>query len=161
MQKISAIILRAEENIAAFLLCLIATLVFLSAVARTIGYPINWAGDASLLAFGWLTFLGSDVIIRHRHLIRIDMLEKKLPGGIRKALTLIFDIMMILFVLLLVVYGFKLVSQSWNRSFNTLSISYAWCTLAVPTGSVLMLQSLTEKFLGDIRGTDNRPVAGE
>ena len=49
-------------------------------------------------------------------------------------------------------YGFKLVSQSWHRSFNTLSISYAWCTLAVHTGSVLMLQSLIEKFIGDVRG---------
>ena len=153
MHKISAVILRVEENIAAALLCVIATLIFISAIARTAGHPINWAGDASLLAFGWLTFLGSDVIIRHRHLIRIDIIEQTLPKGLRKALTILFDIFMVLFILLLVVYGFKLVSQSWHRSFNTLSISYAWCTLAVPTGSVLMLQSLIEKFIGDIRGT--------
>ena len=129
MHKISAVILRVEENIAAALLCVIATLIFISAIARTAGHPINWAGDASLLAFGWLTFLGSDVIIRHRHLIRIDIIEQKLPKGLRKALTILFDIFMVLLILLL------------------------GCTLAVPTGSVLMLQSLIEKFIGDIRGT--------
>lgn len=37
--------------------------------------------------------------------------------------------MMVLFLLILIVYGFMLVSQSWNRTFNTLKMSYAWCTL--------------------------------
>lgn len=151
MSKLADIVLKVEEIVAAFLLCLISALVFLSAIARTIGQPINWAQDVSLLAFGWLTFIGSDVIIRQKHLIRIDMLVNKLPRSIQKPLTLIFDVLMLLFLLILVVYGYMLVDQSWLRTFNTLHISYAWCTLAVPVGAFFMFFSILGKLKEDIK----------
>lgn len=154
MKKISTVILKAEELLAGAMLCMIAVLVFWSAVARTIGMPVNWAQDVSLLAFGWLTFIGSDIIIKSGSLIRIDMLVNKFPKVIQKILMLVFDFFMLLFLLILIVYGFLLVSQSWNRTFNTLKMSYAWCTLAVPVGSLLMIFSMFGKLIDDIK----RPV---
>ena len=133
------------------MLCMIAVLVFWSAVARTIGMPVNWAQDVSLLAFGWLTFIGSDIIIKSGGLIRIDMLSNRFPKAVPTTLMLGVDFFMLLFLLILIVYGFLLVSQSWNRTFNTLKMSYAWCTLAVPVGSLLMFFSMIGKVLGDIR----------
>lgn len=151
MKKISNLILKAEEVLAGAMLCLIAVLVFWSAIARTVGMPVNWAQDISLLAFAWLTFIGSDIIIKTGNLIRIDMIVNLFPKFIQKILTLIFDILMLLFLLVLIVYGFILVSQSWNRMFNTLKISYAWCTLAVPVGACLMFFSSIEKLITDIK----------
>ena len=151
MKKISAVILKTEELLAGAMLCMIAVLVFWSAVARTIGMPVNWAQDVSLLAFGWLTFIGSDIIIKSGGLIRIDMLSNRFPKAVQKTLMLVFDVFMLLFLLILIVYGFLLVSQSWNRTFNTLKMSYARCTLAVPVGSLLMFFSMIGKMLGDIR----------
>ena len=151
MKKISAVILKTVELLAGAMLCMIAVLVFWSAVARTIGMPVNWAQDVSLLAFGWLTFIGSDIIIKSGGLIRIDMLSNRFPKAVQKTLMLVFDVFMLLFLLILIVYGFLLVSQSWNRTFNTLKMSYAWCTLAVPVGSLLMFFSMIGKMLGDIR----------
>ena len=151
MKKISAVILKTEELLAGAMLCMIAVLVFWSAVARTIGMPVNWAQDVSLLAFGWLTFIGSDIIIKSGGLIRIDMLSNRVPKAVQKTLMLVFDVFMLLILLILIVYGFLLVSQSWNRTFNTLKMSYAWCTLAVPVGSLLMFFSMIGKMLGDIR----------
>ena len=154
MKKISAVILKTEELLAGAMLCMIAVLVFWSAVARTIGMPVNWAQDVSLLAFGWLTFIGSDIIIKSGGLIRIDMLSNRFPKAVQKTLMLVFDVFMLLFLLILIVYGFLLVSQSWNRTFNTLKMSYAWCTLAVPIGSLLMIFTIIGKLIGDLR----RPV---
>ena len=79
------------------------------------------------------------------------MLADKLPAAVQKILTLIFDVMMVLFLLILIVYGFILVSLSWNRTFNTMKMSYAWCTLAVPVGSLLMFFSTIGKTIGDIK----------
>ena len=156
MKKISNLVLRAEEVLAGCMLCLIAVLVLWSAIARTVGMPVNWAQDISLLAFAWLTFIGSDIIIKTGNLIRIDMVVNLFPKSIQKILTLIFDLMMLLFLLVLIVYGFILVSQSWNRTFNTLKLSYAWCTLAVPGGALLMFFSAVGKLIGDIKA----PVKG-
>ena len=64
MNKFEATVYKIEAVIASVLLCLISVLVFVSAVARTFGRPINWTQDFALLAFAWLTFLGSDVLAR-------------------------------------------------------------------------------------------------
>lgn len=151
MKKISNIVLKIESLFAGSMLCMISVLVFISAIARTIGKPINWAQDISLLAFAWLTFIGADIVAKTGNLIRIDMLEKKFPKAIRKIMMLVFDVAMVLFLLILIVYGFMLVSQSWFRTFNTLKLSYAWCTLSVPVGSVLLFFTMTGKLITDLR----------
>ena len=115
MKKISDMILRTEEILAGGMLVLISVLVFLSAVARTVGMPVNWAQDVSLLAFGWLTFIGSDIIARAGSLIRIDMLSNKLPAAVQKVLAVVFDVLMVLFLLILIVYGFLLVCVVFYR----------------------------------------------
>ena len=151
MKKISNAVLRIEEVLAGAMLILISVLVFFSAIARTVGMPINWAQDISLLAFAWLTFIGADIVAKTGNLIRIDMLEKWLPKTIRKGLALIFDVAMILFLLILIVYGFLLVSQSWYRTFQTMKMSYAWCTLSVPVGSVLLFFTMGAKLFTDFK----------
>ena len=151
MKKISNAVLRIEEVLAGAMLIMISVLVFLSAIARTVGMPINWAQDISLLAFAWLTFIGADIVAKTGNLIRIDMLEKHFPKGLRKVMTLVFDVAIVLFLLILIVYGFLLVSQSWYRTFQTLKMSYAWCTLSVPVGSVLLFFTMGAKLFTDFK----------
>lgn len=151
MKKVSDIVLKIELLLTGILLAGISVLVFGAAVARTVGMPINWAQDIALLAFGWLTFLGGDVIAKSDKLICIDMLTIHLPKFVQKLLGIIFDIGMILFLLILVGFGFVLVSQSWDRMFNTLRLSYAWCTLSVPVGSMLMLITVAGNLIRDIK----------
>jgi len=151
MKKLSETVLKAEEAFTSALLVLITVLVFASAIARTLHHPINWAQDVSLLAFGWLTFIGADLVIKKGGLIRIDMIANKLPQAVQKILAIINDVLMLLFLLILVIYGGILVSQSWLRTFNTLPISYAWCTLAVPVGAFFMLFSIVAKSIEDVK----------
>lgn len=150
MKQLAAIVLKVEELIASALLCIISVLVFISAVARTFGRPINWTQDVALLAFAWLTFIGSDVLARSGKLINIDMLIYLLPKGLQKIIGIIFDVMMVIFLAVLLFYGYKLVTQSWFRVFNTLKLSYAWCTMAVPVGAFLMLTSMINRTISDI-----------
>lgn len=151
MKKLSGLVYKVEAVLSSGLLILISVLVFGSAVTRTLGMPINWAQDISLLAFGWLTFLGADVVARSGKLINIDMLTNHLPKLVQKILGIIFDLMMLLFLFILIVYGFLLVSQSWTRLFNTLKLSYAWCTLAVPVGSLLLFTTMAGNLIADIK----------
>ena len=148
--KVEKVIYNFERLFTALLLCTISVLVFLSAVMRKIGVPINWAQDFSLLCFAWLTFIGGDLLMRTSRLISIDMVTKLLPKFIQKWLTVVFDILMMCFLLVLIKYGFPLVNQSWNRLFNTLNLSYAWCTLCVPVGSILMMETLLHNTIDDL-----------
>lgn len=151
MNKFSRFVLFVEEIISGSLLCLISVLVFISAVARTLDHPINWAQDIALLSFGWLTFIGADVLAKSGKLINIDLLVKRFPRVIQNLLAVIFDFMMLVFLFVLIFYGIKLVSQSFNRMFNTLNMSYAWCTMAVPTGSTLMFITISKRTFKDLK----------
>lgn len=141
IKRLYAAFCRFELWTAACLLLAISTLVFISAVARYLRMPLNWATDISLLLFAWMVFLGGDIVVRETNLISVDMFQKKLPLWMQKTLMFVFYVMIMVFLVILARYGVPLLRRNWKRQFQVLPISYSWCTLAVPVGSVLMCLS--------------------
>ena len=133
MKKFYEKVCKLEELIALILVAGIAVLVFVSALMRTIGHPLNWAQDVALIAFAWLIFLGSDVAMRGSGLIGVDLFVKKFPAGVQKVLDILFKVIIAAF------YG--MTTTGWARQITSLHISYSWVTMAVPVGSFFMLIS--------------------
>jgi len=132
---------QAEEVLTNLFLVAITGLVFLSAVARTIHHPLNWAVDISLLLFAWEVFLGGDIAIRNTKLIGVEIIADKLPNWMQKMLSISFFCMIIGFCLFLTFFGIKLSAENTKRLFQVLPISYSWCTLCVPVGCFFMAVS--------------------
>ena len=72
MKKAYAKFCQLEQWLAMVLLAGITVLVFSAALMRTIGYPLNWAQDAALIMFAWLSFIGGDIALHSTGLIGID-----------------------------------------------------------------------------------------
>ena len=140
-----------EGIIANILLISIFALVFLSAFTRTLGHPINWAQDAALVAFAWMTFLGSDLAIRNTRLIGIEVLTKHFPKIIQKYLDIIFKVIIIIFLIILIRYGYVMVITGIRRTITTLGISYAYVTASVPVGAFLMIISTVIRLIESIK----------
>ncbi|MDD3903599.1 MAG: TRAP transporter small permease [Sphaerochaeta sp.] len=140
-----------EELVASLLLVAITALVFISAIARTLRHPFNWAVDISLLLFAWQVFLGGDIAVRNTNLIGVELLVNKFPGIVQKWLKIIFFVMIIIFLGVLVYFGVPLLLQNWKRLFQVLPISYSWCTLSVPVGSFLMMISASIRLVEIIK----------
>ncbi|MCR5724968.1 MAG: TRAP transporter small permease [Treponema sp.] len=132
---------RVEEFLTNFFLAAITVLVFLSAVARTVKHPLNWAVDLSLLLFAWEVFLGGDIAVRNTKLIGVEVLADKLPAKVQKAMAVVFFVMIIAFCLFLTYFGVKLSFENTKRLFQVLGISYSWCTICVPIGCFFMAVS--------------------
>lgn len=161
MKKIYKAFCKFEEWFAMFLLGGLAVLVFISALMRTIKHPLNWAQDVALVAFAWLIFFGSDIAVRGSGLIGIDMLVKKFPAKVRKAIDIIFKIMIIIFLGILVYYGYKMTVTGWKRQITALSISYGWVTMAVPVGSFFMILSTVIKLVERIKTPASQEIKKE
>ncbi len=129
---------KIEETITNSILVAITILVFLSAIARTIGHPLNWAVDISLLLFAWEVFLGGDLAIRNSKLIGVEILINRFPVKVQKTLSFVFFCMIIAFCLFLTFFGVILCLDNTKRLFQVLPISYSWCTLCVPVGCFCM-----------------------
>ena len=99
---------RLEMWLASALLMAIATLVFVSAVARTLRHPLNWAVDISMLLFAWLVFIGGDIVVRETNLISVDLFQRLLPPLWRRVLQTAFLLLMMGFLAVLIRYGVPL-----------------------------------------------------
>lgn len=161
MKKVYRAFCKFEEILAMVLLGGLAALVFISALMRTLKHPLNWAQDVALVAFAWLIFFGSDIAVRGAGLIGIDMLVKKFPKKVQKALDIIFKLMILVFLCILVYYGIIMTKTGWKRQITALEISYGWVTMAVPTGAFFMIISTMIKLVERIRTPADQDIKKE
>ncbi|KKK37518.1 hypothetical protein WQ57_13850 [Mesobacillus campisalis] len=146
MKKLYGHFCKVEETLVKSFLISITLLVFLSAIFRTIKYPINWAVDLSMLLFAWVIFLGADMAIRKAELVNMDLLINRLTENGRKIVMSVWNVVILLFLGFLLWYGVPLAMESTSRQFQTLGISYSWATISVPVGAFLMMVSTVIKI---------------
>jgi len=122
-------------------------LVFIAAFTRYIGYPINWSVDMAQCLFAWCTFLAADIAMRNNKLMRVDFFVKKLPEQFRSKIELLNLIIIFVFLIALIGYGFYLSYTTRFRTFQGIpGFSYTWVTLSVPLGSLLMSITTVQKI---------------
>lgn len=139
MKKLYNYFVKAEEIIACLMLAGIVGLMFLSAVLRKAGLPLNWAGDTSLLLFTWACFFGADLAIREKSLVNVDMLLSKFPVRVQKVIRISCHIAAMALLLSFVYFGVPLCIESVDRKFSNMNLSYSWASSSVPAGSLLLL----------------------
>ena len=136
-----------EETIVAVFIAAITFLVFVSAIARGMGYPINWAPDTAMLLLAWVIFLGADAALRRMDFIRVDILIRKFPPKLQKFLYYLYYVAIVMFLGLLVRFGIPLSIENSRRNFQALDISYSWATMSVPVGAFAMIITIIIKLV--------------
>ena len=138
---------RVEEIIVAVFVAFIAFLIFVSALAREAGHPINWALDTALLLLSWVVFLGADTALRRADFIRVDILLLRLPVKLQKFLYYFYYFVVIMFLLLVIRFGIPLSLENTKRNFQGMEISYSWATISAPVGAFLMIITIILKLI--------------
>ncbi|MEA4863992.1 MAG: TRAP transporter small permease [Sphaerochaeta sp.] len=146
----------AELYITASLFMIIVTLVFISAVTRKIGFPIQWTMDVTKLCFAWLAFMSGDIALRKGALPGVDMIVQKVPTKTQLVLKYLSRILMFALLVFFIYFGFKLAMSNAKRTFQTLRISYSWVSISLPVCSVLMALSLITNTIDDFTKKSSR-----
>ncbi|ADQ06249.1 Tripartite ATP-independent periplasmic transporter DctQ component [Caldicellulosiruptor hydrothermalis 108] len=147
MKKIDEIVFRCEKILAQILIISMSAAVFLAAIARTIGRPIQWGIDLATFLFAWCVFISGDVALRENKLMNVDFLLKKLPYNVRKWIEVFNYVIILIFLLTLIVFGFYLSYTTRYRTFQGIpNFSYTWVTISVPIGSLLMVRTVVLKI---------------
>ena len=140
MKKIYEFICKKEMLMAQWALGILALLVFVAAVGRTLYYPLNWAMDAATFLFAWTVFLGADAAMRLDRLFCIEVITSKLPQKAQLYFKFINYIIIVIFLVGMIGYGLWLSYTTRLRTFQGIpGFSYSWVTLSVPIGCALML----------------------
>ena len=143
---------KAEVAVASICLITCVSVIFISALLRVIGHPINWATDLSLLLFTWSTFMGADIAFRAGKLVNVDILANMLPDCMRKWNKIVIYSVCLIFLCALVYLGLIQSVKTWHRSFNGISwLSYTWVTLSVPVCCLSMVVTTLLKIRDTVK----------
>lgn len=138
-----------DIELAVGVVLLISTVFILTfaAILRTIGFPINWGLDLALLMFTWSVYVGADTALRDDKMVNVEIFQQFLKPKTKKILQLFIYILILIFLLLMVYYGFFLAYSSRFRTFQGIPfLSYTWATLSMPIPSVFMIITTSLKI---------------
>lgn len=140
LRKIYSVVCEVEERAARFFLTASVVVVLYAAFTRYLGYPVAWGMEFATFLFSWAVFLAADVALRYNRHPSVDLLVARLPVKVRLGIKLFNYALMLAFLAVLLYYGSIL---TWTTRFRTYSgipgFSYAWPTLSVPVGSLLLI----------------------
>lgn len=131
-----------ENQIGSLLLAAIVMLVFVAAVMRSFGHPVIWSVDLAQLLFIWLCFIGASRALRLRAHLGVDLLVRYLGRRNRLLLEIVLAVICLVFLAFMCVEGTHLTLLNRERLFGDSGLSYAYVTIAVPAGGILLSLSI-------------------
>jgi len=143
----SALVEKAELAAGILLLAIITVLVFIAAVMRFFGHPLIWSVDLAQLLFIWLCFFGAARAMRKRVHLGVDFLVRLFPRRVRLVIETLLYVLFTLFLLRLTYEGYKLTMLNLERLYGDSGLSYAWVTIAVPAGSILLVLAMLSNLI--------------
>ncbi len=147
-----------ELAIAALLLAAATLLVFVAAVMRFFGQPLIWSVDMAQLLFIWLCFIGATRAMRAKGHLGVDLLVRALPYRSRLTVETVVTLAVLVFLAVLAVEGTKLTWLNRQRIYGDSGLSYAFVTVAVPIGCVMLIGALLHNLADAWRRRDGRTL---
>lgn len=112
--------------------------------------PMVWAEQLASYTMVWLAFISAAIAFRQGAHIGMTLLSSRFSGWIKKLVTNLSHLLILLFLVFLTWWGFVHTADvSGQSSPVVFNISMMWPYLAVPSGAILMIiQELKVIFVG-------------
>lgn len=113
--------------------------------SRYLGISIIWTGEVANYSFIWAVFMGAAVMVNRREHFNFDFLLNKFTGKSRIYLSIINDLILILFNIAIFYYGIQAVGNFWDYkwvSLPSLKMSYVWISVPI-MGLTMVIYSLS------------------
>lgn len=128
-----------EEIIGGVILVVMCLLGGIQVVSRyVLTAPLAWTEELATMLFAWLVFIGASVALKKNEHFAIDVVVKLLPATLRRFAMVVRHFAVLLFCVLMIIYGLKLVVMNWQVLTPMLEISRGWVYLSLPVGSLMM-----------------------
>lgn len=131
---------RVTESIGALLMAFILIVNFLQVFFRyAVGDPLGWTEEVMRYSVAWMTFLVAGAVLFRGEQLAIDLLTNVLPPRVRRIQSIVILVLISMFCLVLVVYGWPLALRNAAQHSPVSQISMIIPYLSVVVGGLLML----------------------
>lgn len=140
MRTIYTWAIRGTEALLILLMGAMTLLIFSEVVLRYIFLsPITWYDEFAGYMLVWVTFLGSVVALHRRRHIGFETVVEALPPIWQRAATLLVYLLIIVFQVVLIVYGWRLTFELTGEMAITLPIPIGFVHVVLPVSGLMML----------------------
>ncbi|WP_404424777.1 TRAP transporter small permease [Thalassospira australica] len=129
---------QAEFLFASLLFAIIVLLVFVAAIMRKFGHPLIWSFDMAQLLFVWLCFFAAIRTMRKKGHLGVDLFVRIAGHRFRLIVETVVSVIFLGMLVSLAIVGYELTMANKERIFGDSQISYAFVTIAVPVGFLLL-----------------------
>ncbi len=117
---------------------LMISLIFVNVVMHAFGKDLAWVTELGELLMVWVTFLGGAAAAQRGAHMTINEFLDKLTVARRRHADMAIQCICLGLLGCLAVYGWRIVSSSWNNTLTTLEWPMAWQYMPLPLGAALM-----------------------
>ena len=158
------ILTRLRQLLRWYVILLMAALVvltFVQVVARYVmDAPFTSTDQLARIVLVWSTFIGTVVAIDQNKTVRIETIEQLLPNGIRRLLSILFDIVLIALLIILTIKGYAVFVVGKFQTILGTPFSYQVMYAAAMVGTILMALCVTIRLFFRL-GVLDRSWTGE
>lgn len=153
MNKLDKIIDYFSKIVMGVSVSILSVVTILQVIARFIfSNPIPWGQDIIRLSFVYLVFFGGAYCVFKNEHLNIDIVFNILNEKSKRILTTVIDIILIIFFIFLVYYGFIFTKTDLNQKAPYLDIPMAIYYLSLPIAALTMTYFQVRKLWKDLLG---------
>ncbi|MBU5266560.1 TRAP transporter small permease [Virgibacillus proomii] len=134
-------------------------IIILQITTRYMGVSIIWTEEVANYSFIWAIFMGASVMVNRREHFKLDLLSRKLKGKYRLMISIVNDLILILFNSAMFVLGIQVVTVFWNYTWATIpemKMGYVWLAIPIMAGTMIIYSM--SHLLGHINAWKNKGV---
>jgi TRAP-type C4-dicarboxylate transport system permease small subunit len=125
--------------------------VMLEVLSRSAGAAIVWTEELSRWLLVWMTFIGGSIVLRERGHVQLEFFISLCPNRIKKILTFVSDLLVLVFLLFFTVLAGRNAIESFGVRGDIIIVPLFYPKLGMVFGGVLMIVYLVlgilESFL--------------
>ena len=112
--------------------------------------PIPWTEELSRYLMVWTAFLAGSLGLKSGAHVGIRFVVERVPRPVAKWIALLTNIVLLIFFIVVIFEGFKMVTLVAGQKSPVLRISMAWIYASLPVGSVLFTTFVLQSLSGNL-----------
>ncbi len=143
-----------EDLVASAFLVVTTVLVIINIIMRYIlNSGLVWSEEVATGCFVWSVFIGAVAVFKHRGHVGVDLLVKRFPAVLQKAVRLITDLILVVLNGYMAYLSVLYIQTSYTKMTPVLGVSSAYISSSVLIAFVMTIYAV--KFvIGDLCGCE-------
>ncbi len=120
--------------------------------------PAAWTVEVAQILFSWLCLLGFAIVLRERGHYDVDVIVKALPHRVQKYFTLVNNLLVLIFLIVLFIAGIKFSIMGKERISPVLQIYEHWIYIIIPVACLLIVFYLVIEIVKSFQDSPERTL---